>query len=372
MVRSPRIAARSRIDIGGRGAGARRGNARGLVSARWTGAPARPAVRDHLPGEHSFDTGPHVAAPRRHLRRRTRRRGQPFTSHFGNAPFSLDRYAPSRGTDDLQHNFYQGRYQLDQGRLNRYVVANNKSAGLAMGYWNTRALPTYKYLHRRGHARYAIADRFFQAAFGGSFLNHQWLVAARTPVWPDAVNDGRKPDDRHAVVDANGMPGTYPKYRLYKSPLPDAKDILEDGQLTASCRPPAGHPEPKAGTPCGDFAVNTIDPSQQPYYPGVPRYKRLAASFDDRGSPERQGCGWTNGKGLKGGRAPTSRRGRARSGRTVRASTSSFTTRRSTSSRPSSAAARSAPTIYAIWSSSARWSHGLATRVGCGRSASRS
>ena len=26
---------------------------------------------------------------------------------------------------------------------------------------------------------YAIADNFFQAAFGGSFLNHQWLIAAR-------------------------------------------------------------------------------------------------------------------------------------------------------------------------------------------------
>ena len=29
---------------------------------------------------------------------------------------------------------------------------------------------------------YVIADRFFQAAFGGSFLNHQWLIAARSPV----------------------------------------------------------------------------------------------------------------------------------------------------------------------------------------------
>ena len=27
-----------------------------------------------------------------------------------------------------------------------------------------------------------IADHFFQAAFGGSFLNHQWLIAARTPL----------------------------------------------------------------------------------------------------------------------------------------------------------------------------------------------
>ena len=36
---------------------------------------------------------------------------------------------------------------------------------------------------RASHPRYAIADRFFQAAFGGSFLNHQWLVAAASPVF---------------------------------------------------------------------------------------------------------------------------------------------------------------------------------------------
>ena len=29
-----------------------------------------------------------------------------------------------------------------------------------------------------GHPDYAILDNFFQAAFGGSFLNHQWLIAA--------------------------------------------------------------------------------------------------------------------------------------------------------------------------------------------------
>ena len=33
-------------------------------------------------------------------------------------------------------------------------------------------------------------DKFFQAAFGGSFLNHQWLAAAATPVFAGALNDG--------------------------------------------------------------------------------------------------------------------------------------------------------------------------------------
>ena len=80
-------------------------------------------------------------------------------------------------------------------------MTGSDAVGLTMGTYDTRELPIYRYLHRPGHPRYAIADNFFQAAFGGSFLNHQWLAAAATPVWPDAVNDGGS-DDLHSVVDA--------------------------------------------------------------------------------------------------------------------------------------------------------------------------
>ncbi len=83
-----------------------------------------------------------------------------------------------------------------------------------MGNYNTKLLPIYKYLHQKNHPDYAIADDFFQGAFGGSFLNHQWLVAAAAPTWPSAVNDGSA-NDLHSVVDANGMPNNYP---LYHSP----------------------------------------------------------------------------------------------------------------------------------------------------------
>ena len=34
--------------------------------------------------------------------------------------------------------------------------------------------------------RYTLADHFFHAAFGGSFLNHFWLICACTPVYKDA------------------------------------------------------------------------------------------------------------------------------------------------------------------------------------------
>lgn len=192
-----------------------------------------------------------------------------FTSPFGNAPFQIDvsipataRTCPKPGapfsangyldgpanlpggcTRDIVHRFYQEQYQLNNGQQNRYT-AGSDAAGLTQGYYNTQALPIYQYLHQEDHPKYAIADNFFQGAFGGSFLNHQWLIAAASPTWPGA---------QHAIVDANGMPNNY---ALYKASGP-----VSDPAGTRLC--PVG-PDPNPGLACGDYAVNTIQPTYQP------------------------------------------------------------------------------------------------------------
>jgi len=196
--------------------------------------------------------------------------GTTFASHFPNAPFTIDGYIPSTvPTEDLVHRYYQEQYQLNGGNQNRYVTGSD-AIGLTMGQYNTQLLPIYQYLHMAGHPQYAIADKFFQASFGGSFLNHQWLVAAATPVFAGALNDGSS-DDRHSVVDANGMPANPP---LYQSPLGAA---VKDFNLTASCHPAATRPRTPTGVVCGDFAVNTTQPIYQPYFPGTPEARRLPA-----------------------------------------------------------------------------------------------
>jgi acid phosphatase len=194
----------------------------------------------------------------------------PVDSAFPNTPFLIDDFiAPSdttcpppgdfskptgwlKGTGlpggctrDLVHRYYQEQYQLNGGKQNRYTTGSD-AVGLTQGVYDTRALPIYKYLHSPGHPDYAIADRFFQAAFGGSFLNHQWLIAAATPTYPGA------PENLHSIVDANGMPTSYPLYT--------ATSTVRDAALTAAC----GGSTP-AGLGCGDFAVNTIQPFVQPF-----------------------------------------------------------------------------------------------------------
>jgi acid phosphatase len=263
--------------------------------------------------------------------------GVAVDSAFSNRPFIVDRYiaptdrtCPAPGapaphgvpegspgarpggcTEDLVHRFYQEQYQIHGGRMDRYV-AGSDALGLAMGRYDTRALPLYRYLHSRGAPPYVIADRFFQAAFGGSFLNHQWLIAAATPQWPGAVADGG-PADLHSVVGADGSPANYPLHPTTG---------LKDGALTqaadpdGSCRAPSGGPVPPRGTVCGDYAVNTLQPAYPPYAPGTPPGRRLpplthrtigdaltAEGVDwawyaggwDNAAGNVSGPGWTNG-----------------------------------------------------------------------------
>ena len=145
------------------------------------------------------------------------------------------------------------------------------AVGLTMGAYDTRALPIYKYLHSRGHPDYAIADDFFQAAFGGSFLNHQWLVAAATPTWPNAVNDGSK-RQRPALGgrrqrDADQLPA--------RTPRPARRRPVKDGALTASCHPA------RAAADAGRRDVRRLrrqhDPADLPALPARHRATRASS-----------------------------------------------------------------------------------------------
>ena len=196
---------------------------------------------------------------------------RPISSAFTNQPFGIEAYIPASArtcpqpgasfsagsslpspnnlpggcTRDIVHRFYQEQFQLNNGAQNRYVTGSD-AVGLTMGYYDTTSLPIYAYLHSPAHPHYAIADDFFQAAFGGSFLNHQWLIAAATPTYPGG------PTSQHSVLDSNGMPTKYPLYTPTTS--------VADKPLTQLC----GLPTTDPAVACGDYAVNTIQPTYQP------------------------------------------------------------------------------------------------------------
>jgi phospholipase C len=194
----------------------------------------------------------------------------PAGCNFPNKPFGIEAYIPPSAqtcpqpgtfflhgslpnaanlpggcTQDIVHRFYQEQYQINNGQQNRYVTGSD-AVGLVMGNYDTTKLPIYTYLHGDNAPQYAISDNFFQSAFGGSFLNHQWLIAARTPVFPGA------PSTRHSILDMNGMPNNYALYH--------ATTAVMDAALTQQC----GLTTTDQNSVCGDYVVNTIQPTYQP------------------------------------------------------------------------------------------------------------
>ena len=256
--------------------------------------------------------------------------GTAFDSHFVNRPFPIDAFIaptdttcpppgvfapngvpkgtgePGGCTRDLVHRFYNEQYQIDGGRMDRYSTGSD-AAGLTQGFYDTRQLPVYQYLTGKHAPRSVVLDRFFQSAFGGSYLNHQWLVAARTPVYPNAVADGSGAD-LHSVVGADGFPANTPLH-----PTTGLKDaaLTQAANPDGSCLVRPGQPTPPAGTVCGDWSINTIQPPFQPFAPTGARlppqtYPNIGTRLSAAGvSWAWYSGGWDNADGNVNGRGWT-------------------------------------------------------------------
>ena len=149
------------------------------------------------------------------------------------------------------HRFYQEQYQIDGGKQDRYTTGSD-AVGLTQGYYDTTCCRSTATSTAPGAPKYVIADHFFQAAFGGSFLNHQWLIAAARPLDTNPTS-GRTAPARTRCWTATGC------RRATRSTPPTSAVV--DGQLTQKCADPTANDIVHA---CGDFAVNTIQPQSQP------------------------------------------------------------------------------------------------------------
>ncbi len=163
-----------------------------------------------------------------------------FAYALPNKPFRIDAPPVSKRMDEIVpspiHAYWHHQEQIAGGANNRFV-AMTTVGGWVMGYYDGSKMLLWQWARE-----YTLADHFFQAAFGGSFFNHFWLVCACTPEFPNA------PQSIRAQLDEQG--------RLKRRPTSPASVMdgpvqVFDGQVT-----PDG------------YAVNT---SQPPYQPsGVP------------------------------------------------------------------------------------------------------
>jgi phospholipase C len=126
-------------------------------------------------------------------------------------PYAAVNYIqPSQITGDIVHRFYQEQSQIDGGKMDKFMTWSD-NPGLLFSYFNATTLPEGQLA-----AQYTLADNYFHSAFGGSFLNHQWLICACSPTFPDA------PAAVVATVDATGK----------QLALNGSGQIVQDGFVT--------------------------------------------------------------------------------------------------------------------------------------------
>lgn len=177
-----------------------------------------------------------------------------FPKDLPNRPFRID--APpvnlplSIATRDVIHKFYQNQEQINGGRNDRFVAATDAGA-LAMGYYDGSALPLWPLAKE-----YVLADNFFMGTFGGSYLNHFWLICACTP------QDKGAPAVLWAQIDARGWLKTKPESPasvLTGAPMFLDGDVTPDGFSVNTTQPPW---QPSRVAPAKDGDPKLADPGK--------------------------------------------------------------------------------------------------------------
>jgi len=119
-------------------------------------------------------------------------------------PFDMTKYVGADQTaGDLVHKFYHEQLQIDAGKMDKFVTWSD-NGGLVLSYLDATNLPEGKLAQE-----FVLCDDSFHSAFGGSFLNHQFLIAAAPPVWKNAPATAiSSPDPRNlrdAIVTPDGF-----------------------------------------------------------------------------------------------------------------------------------------------------------------------
>ena len=182
---------------------------------------------------------------------------QAQSTGLANAPYSIETgFTAASGvtlssdtiTRDLYHRFFENQMQINGGK-NDMFAAWADSGGLTMGHFDTSSSKIY------GLAKqYVLADNFFEGAFGGSFLNHQYLICACAPsVSADFVSNNKASVNVLGTA-RNGVPQLATNSSSPASAM-DGAPSLKSGNIA---------PLDYFGSGDGYRAVNTMQPPYQP------------------------------------------------------------------------------------------------------------
>jgi acid phosphatase len=184
---------------------------------------------------------------------------QAQTDNLPNAPFPIETtFAAINGapllsttdvTRDMAHRFFENQMEINGG-TNDMFAAWVDGGGLTMGHFDYGKSAMYKIAQQN-----VVADNFFEGAFGGSFLNHQYLICGCAPSVSSAFVASNKPSlNTLGAANAKSVPqlaanSTSPASALSGPPS------LKTGNIA---------PLDYFGAGDGYRAVNTMQPPYQP------------------------------------------------------------------------------------------------------------
>ena len=171
-------------------------------------------------------------------------------------PYDLTAYEPpSALTGDLWHIFWHEQLQIDNGILEPSsgppmdkFAEYSSNPGLSVSQYDATNLP-----EGRLAQTYTMADNYFHSAYGGSYLNHQWLICACTFTWNQPL-----PKNPTFVSSWNPATKTLVDANLTTMPQPGATDAplyVVNTTFTANS------PHPASAAP--DQLLAPVPPSQK-------------------------------------------------------------------------------------------------------------
>ena len=183
--------------------------------------------------------------------------GKPATGfpRMPNQPFRIDAPPVNRPPTQLVpgpiHVFYHHQEQINGGRNNMFAAMSNVG-GWTMGYYDGSQFRLWQWARE-----YTLADNFFMGAFGGSYLNHQYLICACAPRHEDA------PASMRVRLDANGKlekrpdspPASEGAVKVYSA---SGGQVTPDGWSVNTSQPPY---QPSGIPPAANGSRELVDPA---------------------------------------------------------------------------------------------------------------
>ncbi len=181
----------------------------------------------------------------------------PKIPRLPNGPFRIDQPPVDKHADQVLispiHAYYHNIEQINGGRNDMFVAMSNVG-GWVMGYFDGSGMKLWQWAKD-----YTLADNFFMGAFGGSYLNHQWLICACTPEFRDAPQGMRAalgPDGK--LLKADGSPSAREGAVHMRT---GGAQVTPDGYSVNTTQPPY---QPSGVPPAPDGSLDLADPKGAP------------------------------------------------------------------------------------------------------------